>query len=242
MMNHGVSGYACLGQAGDFQTQLRGEPLENIVNDPIQNYLDAQNHIGIPLSNFNEPWSGGILAEGNFNASPYPKALWSEPLVGPPGPSPIYQTITSIDYPSLIGETYPQQLPSARIATEVSLPVTDRQNLSFEVGTTNGDNKVFMPATPIGTNTNMLHFLGSAVSAAVHPNDDKAGQQTTANTSRSTFAGGQAPYQKLPDGTSVGSLLPGEAPALWEMAPPPDPQVLPGEGTAPLRPTAPAWW
>ena len=242
-MNHGVSGYACLGVAGDFQTQYRGEPMENIVNDPVQSYLNAQSHIGIPMSNFNEPWTGGVLSDDNYSAQPYPKALWSEPLVGPPGTTPEYTTIVKVDYPSELGETFPQELPSSRIATEVPLPIVDRQNLNFEMGTLNGDNKLFLPQTRVELSTNTTHFQGSNVSTGVHPNVDKAGQSTTANTERSQFTGGQAPYQKLPNGMSIGSLLPGEPPQLWDMAPPPDPPViLPGQGTAPLQTTAPRWW
>jgi hypothetical protein len=241
-MNHGVSGYACLGQPGDFQTQWRGEPLENIVNDPVESYLNAQNHIGIPLSNFNEPWTGGILSDENFNADPYPKPVWGEPLVGPPGPAPVYTKIVDINYPSQIGETYPQELPLATIHNEVHPRSAERQNLTFNQGTSNGDNKVFMPQTPIYVSPNQTNFQGGSVATGVHPGSDTSGQQTAGNTARADFKAGQAPYQKLPNGMSVGGLQPGEPPQLWDLAPPPDPQVLPGEGTMPLQSTVPRWW
>lgn len=242
MMHHGVSGFPVLGRAGDFDIQHRGEPLENIVNDPVESYLNAQNHIGVPMSNFNESWHGGILADWNYNAQPYPKALWSEPLVGPPGPTPQYQKVVGVEYPSLIGDTFPQQLPTSRLAPSIMLPALERQNMGFESGTANGDNKVFMPPTSIHVKRNTIQFQGSETAPGVHPNNDKAGQQTTGNTGRTDFTGGQAPYQKLPNGLSVATLQPNDAPQLWELAPPPDPPVLPGEGTQALQSTVPQWW
>lgn len=242
ILTHGVSGYQCLGQQGDFQTQKRGEPWQSTVNDPIRSYMNAQSHIGTPLSNFNEPWSGGALQELNWNSQPYRTAVFGESIVTPPAPQMGSMEITKINYPSLIGQMYPQQLPSARIHRDIPVYSADRQNNSWENGIENGDNKVFMPQSVTGIQPNKVNFQGSTVAPAVHPKNDLAGQPTTGNTGRADFNGGQAPYQKLPEGTTVGSRQPGEAPALWELAPPPDPQVLPGEGTAPLAPTAPAWW
>ena len=150
--------------------------------------------------------------------------------------------VTRINYPEHIGLRYDQQLPLASIPRNISVQNVDRQNTTFEQPTFNGDNKVFMPPTPVPTLPNTNFFQGSSVAPGVHPNNDKAGQATTANTTRPDFRGGQGPTQKLPNGISLASLLPPETPALYDLAPPPDPQVLPGEGTAPLQPTAPAWW
>lgn len=241
VLTHGVSGYPCLGRPGDFQDQLRGEPWENVVNDPISSYLNAQNHIGLMLSNFNEPWSGGVLQELNYNSQPY-----RTPIVGrldaPPAPQMETVTVASVNYPSHVGVRSDQQLPNARIHNDVNLPVTYRQNLQWENGMVNGDNKVFMPPTQVPTIPNTQIFQGGITATGVHPNNDKSGQSTTANTTRPDFRGGQGPAQKLPNGMAVASLQPNEPPQLWELAPPPDPQVIPGEGTAPLAPTAPAWW
>jgi hypothetical protein len=243
VLNHGVSGYQCLGQAGDFQTQQRGEPWENIANDPIRSYMNAQSHIGVPMSNFNEPWNGGVLQEMNWSAQPYRTAIFGEPTSAPAAQEKVSIKITSVDYPAFVGDTFPQQLPSARIHNEVPVYSADRQNEMWEDGIQNGDNKVFMPQTIIPTLPNTVNPQGASTATGVHPQNDKAGQATTANTGRADLhSGGQTPYQKLPNGQTVGALQPGEPGALWELAPPPDPVVLPGEGTAPLAPTTPAWW
>lgn len=240
VLTHGVSGYACTGIAGDFQEQRRGEPWEN-ASDPIVSYMNAQNHIGVPLSNFNEPWSGGPLQELNFNSQPY-----RTPIVGsldaPPGPQKKSITVTSVDYLSFLGRTLPQQLPLATIHNSVRMPSIYEQNLTWERGIENGDKKMFMPQTPVPVIPNMTNFQGSYTPTAVHRNNDIAGQQTAPNTTRPDFTQGQTPFQKLPNGQAIGMLQPNEPPALWELAPPPDPQVLPGEGTGALAPTAPAWW
>jgi hypothetical protein len=242
LITHGVSGFPCLGVPGDFDEQRRGEPWQVIVNDPIRNYLNAQNHIGVPVSNFNEFWTGGVLQEGNFDAAPYRVPVFSEPFVGPPGPSPRTETIARMSYPSQIGAAFPSQLPVSRIAVDVPLPLLSSQNLTFESGTGNGDNKVFMPHSYVNLEPNKVNFQGATTAAGVHPNNDKSGATTAPNTSRADFTGGQAPYQKLPNGASIGSMQPGDQPQLWEMAPPPDPPVIPQEGMAPLAPTTPAWW
>ena len=240
VLNHGVSGFPCTGIAGDWQEQRRGEPWQN-ASDPIVSYMSAQNHLGVMMSNFNEPWTGGILQESNYNAQPY-----RTPIVGsldaPPGPQKTSITVAPVDYPSHLGVSEAQQLPLATVHTSVRMPSIYMQNLTWEQGLENGDNKVFMPQTPVPVKPNTTNFQGSSVSTGVHPNNDKAGQQTAPNTTRSDFTQGQAPYQKLPNGQAISMLQPNEPPQLWEMAPPPDPQVLPGEGTAPLAPTAPAWW
>lgn len=241
-LTHGVSGYQCLGRAGDFQRQKRGEPWEVTVNDPIRSYMNAQSHIGTPLSNFNEPWTGGQLQELNWSSQPYRTAVFGEPVVAPPTPEIESIKIAAIDYPSLLGVRYPQQLPSSRIHMDVPVYSADRQNLQWENGIENGDNKVFMPQSIVPTQPNTANFQGSSTATGTHPANDLAGQSTTGNTGRPEFNGGQTPFQKLPTGVTVGSQQGGDAPALWERAPPPDPLVLPGEGTAPLAPTAPAWW
>lgn len=242
LLTHGVSGYQCLGQPGDFQEQQRGEPWQSIVNDPITSYLNAQSHIGIPMSNFNEPWTGGDLQEGNWNSRPYRTPIFGESLATPPVPNMESITVATIDYPSHFGLTHDQQMPSARVHTDVAVTGIDPQNLQWESGTMNGDNKVFMPPGQIFVNPNTSFFQGGTTAAGTHPQNDIAGQQTTGNTTRPDFTGGQTPYQKLPNGQSVGQMQPGEAPQLWEMAPPPDPVTLPGEGTGMLAPTVPAWW
>ena len=154
--------------------------------------------------------------------------------------------VSEIEYPSHIGQNYAQQLPTSRIHNADRLPVMERQNNGWEGGRFNmyheGDNKVFMPRTNVVTDPNTVNFQGASTAAGVHPNNDTANQQTAGNTTRADFKGGQAPYQKLPEGLSIGMLQPNEPPALYELAPPPDPPVLPGEGTAPLLPTNPAWW
>jgi len=242
VLTHGVSGYPCLGVPGDFNEQRRGEPWQVIVNDPIRSYMNAQNHIGIPMSTFNEPWTGGILQEGNFDSAPYRTPLFSEPLVGPPGPTPQTVTVAPISYPSQIGTTFPSQLPVSRIATEVSLPILSRQNNGFENGTGNGDNRVFMPPGQIFVQPNKENFQGASTAPGVHPNNDRAGATTAPNTTRPDMKGGQAPYQKLPNGVSIGALQPADQPQLWDLAPPPDPPIIPQTGTGALAPTTPAWW
>lgn len=241
-LTHGVSGFPCVGRAGDFQIQNRGEPWQAIVNDPILSYLNAQSHIGIPLSNFNEPWTGGMLQDGNFSNNLYPGPIFGEQLSAPPPAPKALITVAPIDYPSQLGNTLNQQMPNARIHSRIPLPAIDRQNMVFEMGTINGDNKVFMPQANIFVQPNTEYFQGATNSTATHVQNDIAGQQTTANTTRADFTQGQGPYAKLPNGQAVGQLQPGEAPALYELAPPPDPQVLPGEGTGMLAPTVPKWW
>lgn len=240
VLTHGVSGYACTGIAGDFQEQRRGEPWEN-ASDPLVSYMNAQNHIGVPLSNFNEPWTGGPLQALNFSAQPYRTPIVG-PLDAPPGPQKTSISVASVDYPSHFTAILPQQLPLATIHHKVRLPPVYQQNLTWENGIQNGDNKVFMPQAAIFSNPNTQYFQGSSVSNAVHPNNDKAGQNTTGNTQKPEFNQGQTPYMKLPTGQTITALQPNEPPQLWELAPPPDPQVLPNEGTGALAPTAPAWW
>jgi hypothetical protein len=240
LLTHGVSGFPCTGVPGDWQDQRRGEPYEN-VSDPIASYMNAQNHIGVPLSNFNEPWTGGVLAMLNYNAQPY-RVPFVGPLDAPPGPQKDYDVVAEVNYPSHLGVNGPQELPNARIHNDVNLPTIYRQNLTWENGIVNGDNKVFMPPGNFRNTPNTQNFQGGSTANGVHPNSDVAGQQTAPNTTRPDFKGGQAPFMKLPNGTTISALQPNEPPGLWELAPPPDPQVLPGEGTAPLMPTAPAWW
>lgn len=244
LLTHGVSGFPCLGVAGEFNEQRRGEPWQVIVNDPIRSYMNAQNHIGIPMSNFNEPWTGGVLQEANYDAAPYRTPVFTEPFVGPPGPTPRYEKIASVSYPAMVGRNYATQLPRSLIApTHVPLPQNERQNMGFEYGTSNGAESVLLPQTSIYMNPDTLQFQGASTSTGVHPNDDKAGATTTANTTRPDFRGGQAPYQKLPNGQAVGTLQPGDEPQLWDLAPPPDPPVLPqGMSVGALAPTTPAWW
>lgn len=242
VINHGVSGYPCLGQTGDFQVQGRGQPWENIVNDPIKSYLNAQSHIGNPMSNFNEPWKGGELQDWNFNGQPYRTPVFGEAMTESTANQMSSIQVAKIDYPTHLGLRYDQQLPIGRIHQDVKVPATDRQNLEWEEGMYNGSNQTFMPRTNVNTIPNSKFFQGSQVAAGVHPNNDLSGQATTGNQSRPDYKGPQAPFAKLPNGMTVGQFQQPDAPALWELAPPPDPQVLPGEGTAPLAPTAPAWW
>lgn len=240
VLTHGVSGFPTTGIPGDFEEQRRSEPFRN-ASDPIVSYMNAQNHIGIPMSNFNEPWSGGMLQDINFSAQPY-RTPFVGPLDAPPGPRKAYNVLAPVDYPSQLGATGAQQLPLAPIHNNVQLPVTYRQNLVWENGMVNGDNKLFLPQTPIFLDTNTHEFQGSVVPAGVHPNNDKLGSQTVPNTQRVDFKGGQAPFTKLPNGITISEQQPTDTPQLYEMPPPPDPQVLPGEGTAPLLPTVPRWW
>lgn len=246
LISHGVSGYPCLGVPGDWQEQRRGEPFENIINDPITSYMNAQSHIGFPLSNFNEPWTGGELQGINWSAQPYRQPVFGEPVTAPPTPDMGAIQISEINYPSHIGMTYAQQLPSSRIHNDVRLPLTERQNNGWEGALFNmykeGDNKMFMPHTNVNSTPYSKFFQGASTDNGVHPGSDTANQQTTGNTTKVDFTGGQAPFQKLPNGISIGSLQPQEPPPLFELAPPPDPPVLPGEGTAHLEPTNPSWW
>lgn len=246
LLTHGVSGFPCTGVASEFQEQRRGEPFENIMNDPILSYLNAQSHIGYPMSNFNEPWTGGALQAANWSAQPYRTPVFGEPVESPPFVEKDVIPIAEIDHPSHIGQTYTQQLPTSRIHKPNRLPVMDRQNVGWEgVGFNQyaeGDNKVMFQHTAIPTMPNTVNFQGASTAAGVHPGADTANQSTTANTIRTDFKGGQTPWQKLPNGLAVAANQPGEPPALWEQAPPPDPPVLPGEGTLPLQPTNPAWW
>lgn len=239
IINHGVSGYACLGQEGDFQEQRRDTPWD--LADPIQSYMNAQSHIGVPMSTFNEPWTGGVLQDPNFSNNLYREPVFGEEVVSPPAPHPGIP-VAPVSYPTFMGDAMAQQLPNARTHDGMRIQSSDRMNLNFEKGTVNGDNKVAMPQTPVPTLPNTEFFQGSYVSTGVHPQNDKAGQATAGNTTRPDMKGGQAPFLKLPNGQSIGLLQPNEPPALWQLAPPPDPQVLPGEGTGFLRPTAPSWW
>lgn len=246
IINHGVSGFPVLGVPGDFQEQRRGEPWEAITNDPIRSYLNAQSHIGFPMSNFNEPWTGGNLQEINWNSQPYRTPVFGEPASAPPTPNITNITICPVSNPDKIGQTYPQQYPISRIHEELRVPLGDRQNSGWE-GTpfnmyTEGDNKIFMARNSVASTPNSVFFQGAQTAAGVHPNNDTANQQTAPNTTRPDMKDGQAPYQKLPNGQTIGMMQPNEPPALYELAPPPDPQVLPGEGTGSLKPTNPAWW
>ena len=242
VLTHGVSGYPCLGVPGDFNEQRRGEPWQVIVNDPIRSYMNAQNHIGVPMSTFNEPWTGGELREANFDSAPYRVPVFSEPFVGPPGPKPITKTIAKIDYPNQIGKIFPQEFPRSYIMPDVYLPVLSRQNNGFEAGTGNGDNKVMLPQSSIAVTTNQRDFQSAWTAPAVHPNNDKANAATTPNSQRPDFRGGQAPCQKLPNGVTIGGLQPGDQPQLWELAPPPDPPIIPEGAVGALKPTTPGWW
>lgn len=242
VLTHGVSGFPCLGQAGDFDVQVRGEPWESIVNDPIRNYMNAQNHIGVPLSNFNEPWTGGDLRGLNFSSQPYRTPVFGESAEPLPAPVVSSVEVGKINYPSHFGIAHDQQLPNARIHRDVRVPTIDRQNLEWQLASLNGDNKVFMPQTYVDLQPNTKFFQGGTTPTGTHPQNDLAGQATTANTTRPDFRGGQAPFQKLPNGVAIGGLQPNEPTALYDLGPPPDPPVLPGTGTGMLRPTAPAWW
>lgn len=241
VLNHGVSGYPCTGVAGEFNEQRRGEPWQVIVNDPIRSYMNAQNHIGIPMSTFNEPWTGGILQESNWSAQPYRVPIFGTSET-PPTPNIPSILIAPIQYPSLIGSSYDQQLPNSRIHSDVRVPHISQQNRTFEQATMNGDNKVMMSPGNIFVNPNSGYFQGSTNGTGTHPQNDIAGQVTTGNTTRPGFTGGQTPFQKLPNGMSVAGLQANEPPSLLDFAPPPDPPVMPQTGTGMLAPTAPAWW
>lgn len=241
VLNHGVSGYACTGVAGDFNEQRRGEPWQAIANDPIRSYMSAQNHIGIPMSTFNEPWTGGVMQEMNWSAQPY-----RVPIVGsidaPPPPDIPFIPITPVQYPFQVGSSYNQQLPNSRIHTRTALPQISQQNRTFENPTVNGDNKIFMNPGNVFLQPNSKFFQGGTTTAGVHPQNDVAGQATTGNTARPDQKEGQTPYQKLPNGMSVSARGASEPPSLLDFAPPPDPPVMTQGGTGMLAPTAPAWW
>lgn len=241
ILNHGVSGFACTGIPGDFQEGANGYPFVMRQNDPIRSYSNAQNHMGIPLSNFNEPWSAGVLQDWNMSAQPYRTPIVGSTDAKPSPPIPDIP-IANINYPDHLGQTYPQQLPSSRIHVEVPLVPTPRQNDTFEEGQVTGEHTSIMPQGNINVQPNSQFFQGASTDTNVHPNNDIANQKTTGNTERNKFSGGQAPYQKLPNGIVINTLQPTEPPPLWTLAPPPDPPVLPGEGTGALRPTNPAWW
>lgn len=193
------------------------------------------------MSTYNEPWQAGVLADPNMSAQPY-----RAPVVGSiDAPAP--PTIPSIkkapiQYPDHFATTYPQQFPLKTRHSEPILAAVDRQNLSFESAQITGTHDAIFPHGNVNSTPNSAFFQGSMVDTGVHPNNDKAGQDTTGNTSRADFKAGQGPTTKLPNGINIGMLQPNEPPPLYTLAPPPQPQVLPGEGTAPLRPTNPAWW
>lgn len=244
-MTHGVSGFACTGAPGDFQEAVNGEPWQVIVNDPIRSYMNAQSHIGIPFNSFSESWRSGELRDVNYDAAPYRIPMFRDPIDAPPvdlGGIPI----AAVEYPTWVAQTSAQQLPVSRIHENVRIAILDRQNADWEgIGYNKyveGENAIFRPRGLINTDPGTVNFQGASTAAGTHPNNDTANQQTTGNTTKPEFNQGQTPSQKLPSGVGVGSLLPGDAPALWDLAPPPDPPVLPGEGTAPLRPTNPEWW
>lgn len=241
VLTHGVSGFACTGIPGDFQEPVNGDPFVLRQNITMKSYMGAQNHMGLLLSNFNEPWQAGTLQDGTMSAQPYRTPIVGSVEAPPPPPIPEI-TITDINYPDHIGQTYPQQLPSARIHFDVPLRPTGRQNTDFEAGQETGEHSAMMVHGNVNSTPYSKFFQGASTDNGVHPNNDVANQQTTANTTKTNFTDGQAPYQKLPKGIVINTLQPQEPPPLWSLAPPPDPQVLPGEGTAPLRPTNPAWW
>jgi len=242
VLTHGVSGFPTTGVPGDFDVQRRGYPFETPSNDPIRSYYGAQSHVLLPIHNYNEPWRATALDGNNWSMNALREGFYDETLFMAVPHGIKDQTIATIDYPEHLGIGYEQQLPLQRIHNSIDVPIHNQQNTEWQNGGANGDNKTFMPKTNVNVQPNVKYFQGAYVDQGVHPNSDIAGQQTTANTTRPDFKGGQTPFQKLPNGQTIGMLQPNEPPALWEMAPPPDPQVLPGEGTAPLRPTAPAWW
>lgn len=241
IINHGVSGYACTGMPGDFNDQSRGVPWEYALNDPSISYNGAQNHLGLLMSGFNESWQAGNLQDSNMSAQPY-----RTPIVGPlqaPPPPPIPSTkIALLQFPDHTHQTHPQELPFARIHQDPIMNPIPRQNIGFENGTFTGTHSPIFPTGLISVLPNTANFMGSTTAAGVHPGADKAGQATTGNTAKPDLPLGQTPSQKLPNGLPVGALQDSEPPPLWESAPPPQPQTLPGEGTQPLRPTNPAWW
>lgn len=241
VLNHGVSGYACTGYPGEFQEGHNGTPWELPRNDTILSYSNTQNHIGAMWSNFNEPWSAGNLADPNMSAQPYRAPVFG-PVDTPPPPKMPKLKVASIDYPDHRNDRLAQQLPLARYHMDTSVQAMDRQNLGFEMGAHPGFISPIIPQGNIFTTPNAAFFQGSNTQTGVHPNNDVANQVTAGNTARADFTGGQAPFAKLPAGFSVGQMQPGEPPAMMGLAPPPDPQVLPGEGTAPLHTTNPAWW
>jgi hypothetical protein len=122
------------------------------------------------------------------------------------------------------------------------LNVENRQNNTFESGQITNEHQELYPQGNVSAMPNSYFFQGASTDPGVHPNNDVANQSTTANTTRSDFTSGQAPTQKLPNGINISIMQPNEPPALWNLAPPPDPPVRPQEGTGQLKPTNPAWW
>lgn len=241
MINHGVSGFACTGIPGDFSTQDRGTPWEATHNDPLISYNNAQNHLGLFLQGFNQMWQAGRPGDFNMNAQPYrTPAVGSLEAPAPPVMPKI--KIAPLNFPDHTLNTHPQELPSSRIHIDPILAQTARQNLDFEGGTFTGSHTPTFPQGVIDITPNTINFQGSQTAAGVHPGSDNAGQQTTGNTSKPDQPIGQQPSTKLPNGIAVGALQDSEPPPLWASAPPPDPQVLPGEGTQPLHSTNPPWW
>lgn len=241
LMNHGVSGYACTGIPGDFGDQSHGKPWEQSLNDPSVSYSDAQNHLGLLMSSFNEPWQAGNLQDPNMSAQPYRIPIVG-PLDAPPPPSIPQIKIATLQFPDHSLHTHPQELPFARIHKDPIVNQVNRQNIGFESGTFTGIHEPVFPSGVISVLPNTVNLQGSTTSTGVHPGSDIAGQTTTGNTSKPDQPIGQQPSQKLPNGLAVGMLQDSEPPPLWASAPPPEPQVLPGEGTQPLHPTNPAWW
>lgn len=241
IINHGVSGYACTGIPGDFGDQTQGKPWLLSLNDPSASYLNAQNHLGLLMSGFNESWAAGNLNDSNMSAQPY-----RTPFVGPldahPPPKMPEYKLAVIDTPYKIWGRFPQQLPSSRIHMDHIVPQIARQNEGFENGTITGMHTPMFPGGLVGTTPNTVNFQGSTTGSGVHPGADNAGQQTTGNTSKPDQPVGQQPSQKLPNGLAVGALQDQEPTPLWASAPPPAPPVLPGEGTQPLHSTNPPWW
>lgn len=241
MINHGVSGYACTGFGSEYQDQLRGTPWDVTPNDPILSYANAQNHLGLMMSNFNEAWAPGILSEENISAQPYRTPIVGNTSAPPPRPTTTIP-VAEFQYPDHTLQQYPQQLPSTRIHGDYVLNVENRQNNTFESGQITNEHQELYPQGNVSAMPNSYFFQGARTDPGVHPNNDVANQSTTANTTRSDFTSGQAPTQKLPNGINISIMQPNEPPALWNLAPPPDPPVRPQEGTGQLKPTNPAWW
>lgn len=241
LINHGVSGYACTGIPGDFGAQDRSIPWEASRNDPAISYANSQNHLGLFLQGFNQPWQAGVLGDSNMNAQPY-----RQPAVGsmeaPAAPSMPTIKIATVNFPDHTLDSHPQELPSSRIHIDPIISQTNRQNIGFEAGSFTGSHDPTFPQGLISVLPNTVQFQGSQTAAGVHPGADNAGQQTTGNTTKPDQPIGQQPANKLPNGLAVGSLQDSEPPPLWASAPPPTPPVLPGEGTQPLRSTNPPWW
>lgn len=241
IVNHGVSGYPCTGIPGDYGEQDRGTPWEAIHNDPSISYHNAQNHLGLLMSTFNQPWASGDLQDSNMSAQPYRTPIVG-PMLAPPPPQIPKIKIAYLNFPDHTLNTHPQELPSSRIHIDPIVGQISRQNNGFEGGTFTGTHTPMMPGGVISVMPNTVNPMGSQTPAGTHPGADNAGQQITGNTSKPDLNVGQQPNQKLPNGIPVGSLQNSEPPPLWASAPPPDPSVLPGEGTQPLHSTNPAWW